>query len=71
MVLPPPLVAALLTSQLIVYSIYNSKLGITPLRQHDTALCQNRPPGAGASSIIFWWRRCTLQSLSNKYSAVP
>lgn len=26
---------------------------------------------AGASSIIFWWRRCTLQSLSNKYTALP
>ena len=26
-------------------------------------------PGAGASSMIFWWRRCIEQSRSNRYTA--
>src|SRR6202007_1610990 len=28
-------------------------------------------PGAGASSITFWWRRCTEQSRSNKCTTLP
>ena len=28
-------------------------------------------PGAGASSSTFWWRRCTEQSRSNRYTTLP
>jgi len=28
-------------------------------------------PGAGASSSTFWWRRCTEQSRSNRYTQWP
>ena len=28
-------------------------------------------PGAGASSITFWWRRCRLQSRSNRCTTLP
>jgi hypothetical protein len=28
-------------------------------------------PGAGASSTTFWWRRCTEQSRSNRYTQLP
>ncbi len=28
-------------------------------------------PGAGASSITFWWRRCSEQSRSNRCTALP
>jgi hypothetical protein len=28
-------------------------------------------PGAGASSITFWWRRCSEQSRSNRWTTLP
>jgi hypothetical protein len=27
--------------------------------------------GDGVSSVSFWWRRCTEQSLSDKWQAFP
>ena len=33
--------------------------------------CASDRPGAGASSITFWWRRCAEQSRSNRCTTLP
>ena len=33
--------------------------------------CSSPMPGAGASSITFWWRRCMEQSRSPRWMALP
>ena len=50
---------------------YSTAFAARIAAQHNSSRVASSIPGAGASSITFWWRRWSEQSRSNRWTTLP
>ncbi len=59
------------TNSMVPAPTYSTAAAARRAAAHTASRCAASSVGDGASSITFWWRRCSVHSRSNSDSRLP